>query len=450
MVVSPRSPAMKVAENSVSAMLNVDRITIDEQPRTRFDAQTIEELAQTMREQGLLQPLIVRKVIREKGRYQLITGERRLRAAKLLRWKEIACIVRDPTKVEAMEMQLVENEQREDLTPIEKAQHYRKMLALRDKNGKRLYTLDTLAARVGKKRRTIEWLLKLCDLPKEGRDAVESRRLAPRTAYLVTRIRDQKAQREFTRDILHPSGKTEPLSYREAEELLSRDYLRNLRKATFDTKDATLVPVQYDKEGERIIGGACTDCPFAEHTQGRSICTNPSCFDLKLERSCAGDAGQLGVKITEEDLAQWRSLPRPAKILLLWQEAARRPGLRRLFLVLLASEGLREGRVPQARAILSALAKMSEAEIEDFVIRQKLELLGQREGWGSAALADFLVALGLTAEDVENAIKRLPAPSSSNSAKIAEEVNKEFIKRVKASKRRKQYLPVVFLNLENA
>src|SRR5688572_12974605 len=126
------------------------------QPRKAFDADKLKELAESIRAQGLIQPILVRK----DGRYfRLIAGERRWRAAQLAGLKEIPALVREATDAEAFELALVENLQREDLNPIEEAQGYRRLTEDRG------LSQEQVAQRVGKDRSTIANALRLLTLP---------------------------------------------------------------------------------------------------------------------------------------------------------------------------------------------------------------------------------------------------------------------------------------------
>ncbi|MFN4232915.1 ParB/RepB/Spo0J family partition protein [Thermus sp.] len=133
------------------------------QPRRRFAQESLEELAASIREKGLLQPLLVRP----KGEgYELVAGERRLRAAEMAGLKEVPVLIRDLTDQEAMEVALVENLQREDLTPLEEARGYQALLGLG-------LTQEEVAKRVGKARSTVANALRLLQLPQEVLEALE-------------------------------------------------------------------------------------------------------------------------------------------------------------------------------------------------------------------------------------------------------------------------------------
>lgn len=139
------------------------------QPRKSFDQKSIDELAQSIKENGLLQPITVRKSI---GGYELIAGERRLRALKQLGLNEVPAIVRDFNDQQIMEFALLENIQREDINVIEEANAYEKMMQSLG------YTQEQLAERVGKSREHIANTLRLLKLPKDVQALVENKKLS--------------------------------------------------------------------------------------------------------------------------------------------------------------------------------------------------------------------------------------------------------------------------------
>jgi ParB family chromosome partitioning protein len=139
-----------------------------EQPRKRFDEAKLEELAASIRQHGIVEPILVRK---EGGRYRILAGERRWRAAQRAGLKEVPALVREATDREAFELALVENLQRADLNAIEEAEAYE---VLATDHG---LTQEEIAARVGKERSTVANALRLLKLPEEVRDAVRSGQL---------------------------------------------------------------------------------------------------------------------------------------------------------------------------------------------------------------------------------------------------------------------------------
>jgi len=174
---SPHPTVMAVGDGArTSGGSGLELIAIEEvhpsreQPRKLFDEGRIEELAASIRAQGVIQPLVVRK--RDSGGYELIAGERRWRAAQRAGLHAVPAVIRDVAPTRAFEMAMVENLQREDLNPIEEASGYQRLI---NELG---YTQESLAARVGKDRTTITNALRLLRLPEEVRDMVVAGRVS--------------------------------------------------------------------------------------------------------------------------------------------------------------------------------------------------------------------------------------------------------------------------------
>ena len=129
------------------------------QPRRQFDREQLEELASSISEKGIVQPVLLRPTPDQPGRFQLVAGERRWRAAQIARLHEIPAVVRELTDAECYEIALIENIQRQDLSVIDEAQGYAKLLEINS------YTQDQLAKIIGKSRSHIANLLRLLGLP---------------------------------------------------------------------------------------------------------------------------------------------------------------------------------------------------------------------------------------------------------------------------------------------
>jgi ParB family chromosome partitioning protein len=136
------------------------------QPRQHFDAQKLDELAQSIREHGLVEPLVVRRMPGQDGKFELIAGERRWRALQKAGLREALVVVKDVSAKDSFELALIENVQREDLNPIELAEAYDRLLR---EHG---YTQEALGERLGKDRTTITNVLRLLKLPARVRGKV--------------------------------------------------------------------------------------------------------------------------------------------------------------------------------------------------------------------------------------------------------------------------------------
>jgi ParB family chromosome partitioning protein len=179
------------------------------QPRHHFDEARLEELAASIRVQGIIQPLIVRA--RPDGGYELIAGERRWRAAQRAGLHEVPAVVRDVAPTQAFEMALVENLQREDLNPLEEAAGYQRLMS---EFG---YTQEQLSERVGKDRSTVANSLRLLRLPEPVRALVAEGRLSMGHARALLGLESAPAMERLARRIVSTE-----LSVRRVEELVRK------------------------------------------------------------------------------------------------------------------------------------------------------------------------------------------------------------------------------------
>lgn len=165
-------------------MVGIERVhPRRDQPRKRFDEPALEELARSIEEQGLIQPLVVRRSDEEEG-YEIIAGERRWRAAQRAGLREVPVVIKDVDPESAFELALVENVQRMDLDPVETATAYRRLM---DEHG---YTQDVLSRRIGKDRSTIANTLRLLQLPDEVQGRVVARELSEGHARAILSLKD--------------------------------------------------------------------------------------------------------------------------------------------------------------------------------------------------------------------------------------------------------------------
>lgn len=176
------------------------------QPRTRFDEVPLHDLANSIKANGVVQPLLVRQKGRE---YELIAGERRWRAAQLAGLTHVPVVVRDVPDEKVLELALIENIQREDLNPIEEAQAYRKLI---DSIG---LTQESLAERVGRDRSYITNFLRLLRLPQDIQRLIEEGKLSTGHARTLLGATDADNQRRIARKIIERG-----LSVRETERLV--------------------------------------------------------------------------------------------------------------------------------------------------------------------------------------------------------------------------------------
>lgn len=175
------------------------------QPREYFDEQALKELADSIKEHGVVQPIIVKKSI--KG-YEIIAGERRTRAAKMAGLDKIPAIIREFNDQEMMEIALIENIQRENLNPIEEAEAFAKII---ENNN---FTQEQVAQKFGKSRSHITNLLGLLNLPQKAKELVKEQKISMGHAKVLSKISDEDLVNELADKII-----TEGLSVREIERL---------------------------------------------------------------------------------------------------------------------------------------------------------------------------------------------------------------------------------------
>ena len=178
------------------------------QPRKEFDENGLKELADSIRENGVFQPILVRKSL---SGYELVAGERRLRASKLADQKDIPAIIVDFDDRQMMEISLLENIQRKDLTAIEEAVAYQQLI-------KKLgYTQDELAKRIGKSRTNVANMLRLLSLPEQIKDMVNEGKLSYGQARTLLSLEDETRMIDLAKKTIK-----EGLSVRELERLCSK------------------------------------------------------------------------------------------------------------------------------------------------------------------------------------------------------------------------------------
>lgn len=179
------------------------------QPRKIFSEDSLKELAASIKEKGIIQPLLVER--NPDQTYTLIAGERRFRAARIAGLKSVPVVVRSFSEVEKIEIALIENIQREDLTPIEEALAYESLLKLSG------ISQEELASHLGKNRSTIANSLRLLKLPEEIKKALNDRIISAGHARAILALSSQMNQLELFKEILAKN-----LSVREAENLASK------------------------------------------------------------------------------------------------------------------------------------------------------------------------------------------------------------------------------------
>jgi ParB family transcriptional regulator, chromosome partitioning protein len=274
---------------------------IDPSPRNRA-ARNIDELVASVREHGIQQPIKVRP---KGSRFEIVYGERRYRAAKQVGLKDLPATVEDLTDEEAHELRIVENACREDPHPLEEAEAYEALLAMKDGRGRPLHTADTLAKLVGRSPQYVYARLKLTALVPSMREAFWKGELTTTTAFLVARAVPPVLQDEALAELrkeFEDLGEGEPFPADDLAYLLEQRYLTRLDRAPFSVDDPTLVPE----------AGACAKCPKRSGNQPRlftddtaaDTCTDVVCFRKKVaayhERLASDVRAKGGTVLTEQ------------------------------------------------------------------------------------------------------------------------------------------------------
>lgn len=271
-------------------------------PRKSFDPVKLHELASSIKASGLHTPVLVRPLpasrledtadMKPRPTHELVAGERRFRACQIAGLTHLPAMVREIDDNQVREIQIVENLQRDDLTALEEAEGYAQLM------GHSSLTAEQLAVRIGKSRSHVYGRVKLLNLCQEGRQAMRDGWLPATHALLIARMPSSKLQiaalgnmRDYTNELL---------SYRAAADLVQRQYMLSLTRATFKITDATLVPA----------AGSCRACPkrtgadpdlFAD-VKAADTCTDPVCYRKKEEahaQRAQAAAKEAGLEIIE-------------------------------------------------------------------------------------------------------------------------------------------------------
>lgn len=178
------------------------------QPRLSFDENGLNELAESIRQHGIIQPLVLRKVA---DKYEIIAGERRYKAAYIAGLTKVPAVIINLNDNESAEVAIVENIQRRNLSPIEEAKSYKKLL------DRGYLTQDQLAGRMGKTQATISNKLRLLNLDEKVQDALLNNKISERHARSLLRVEDKEEQRKLLDEIINNR-----LNVRDTEELINR------------------------------------------------------------------------------------------------------------------------------------------------------------------------------------------------------------------------------------
>ncbi len=216
--------------NVITKAGNINEISIKDidinpfQPRTEFEKESLNELAASIKELGIIQPITVRET--DTSKFQLITGERRLRAAKTAGLKTIPAFVRKADDTEMLEMALVENIQREDLNAIEVALSYNRLIE------ECKLTQENLSEKIGKKRSTISNYLRLLKLPAVIQIAIKNKKISMGHARAIVSVDDPQLQTKICEQIIKND-----YSVRKTEELVKQSTKKHYKNKTKNTTE---------------------------------------------------------------------------------------------------------------------------------------------------------------------------------------------------------------------
>lgn len=272
------APATPAAVSPNVVMLAVGALKpssthIQELRRSRFKPEAIAELADSITQTGgVLQPIVVRP--NGKG-YEIVAGERRWLATRRARMETIAASVRELSDDQVLEIQLIENLQREGLHELEEAEGYDELKKLKG------VTEEVIADMVGKSKSYVQKRAKLLALCPEARQAFYGGALDFSKALLIARIGHHDTQREALKHVTKGEYGRGPMTFKEASVFILKNYMLRLKQAPFDTKDEQLVPK----------AGSCTKCPKRTGNQrdlfgdvkDADTCTDPKCYDEKRQ-----------------------------------------------------------------------------------------------------------------------------------------------------------------------
>jgi ParB family transcriptional regulator, chromosome partitioning protein len=251
-------------------------------PRRRFSEEGLQELAASFKTQGVLQPLLVREIA--DGKHEVVAGARRLRAAQLAELKTVPVRIVQLTNAAAIEAQVVENLQREDIHPLEEAVGFRSLLDLNDGQ----YTIASIAAKAGKSEAYVQGRIKLTELIPPIAEAFLADRITIGHTLLIAKLPASQQHEAFNaafRQMWTSQGNTQVLiPVRELAAWIESNILLELAAAPFSKSDEALLPE----------AGSCANCPkrtgfnallFSD--VGKDSCTDPQCFRAKVDAHVA-------------------------------------------------------------------------------------------------------------------------------------------------------------------
>ncbi len=279
---SPATVAPQSLQQIALASLVPSKTHLQELRRARFTKEALAELAASIAKVGILQAIVARPLAGSGSKFEIVAGERRYLAAKQAGLPAAPVNVRELSDDEVLEVQLIENLQREGLHELEEAEGYEELMKLKK------ISADAVADMVGRSRSYVFKRTKLLALCPEARKAFYAGDMDASTALLIARIPGAELQKKAMADLKEQREYGDIANFKDAQDFIHEQYMLQLKVAPFDTKDATLVPK----------AGSCMACPkrtgnqrdlFGDVKSG-DVCTDPSCF---AEKRKAGEAKML-------------------------------------------------------------------------------------------------------------------------------------------------------------
>ena len=225
-----------ILPNIATPEISISRIETNPfQPRNIFDEESLKELAVSIKELGIIQPITVRKLGFDK--YQLISGERRLRASEIAGLTKIPAYIRIANDQQMLEMALVENIQRENLNPIEVAQSFQRLIEECN------LTQEACSERVGKNRSTITNFLRLLKLPEEIQLGLQSQKISMGHARALINVRDKQKQINLYHDAV-----ANGISVRELEQMVREFAETDYNRTSKEKRVKIMIPLPFDKQ----------------------------------------------------------------------------------------------------------------------------------------------------------------------------------------------------------
>lgn len=244
-----------VEQATTSSRINLNEIQVNpKQPRRDFDEQSLQELATSIKLHDIIQPLTVTKLVT--GKYQLIAGERRFRAAKLAGLKDVPAYIRQANDQQLLELALLENIQRENLNAVEMALSFKRMMEELD------YTQEQVAERMGKERSTVTNYIRLLKLPPDILSAVRNNLLSMGHARALVNIDTIDKQLYVYKEILQKE-----LSVRQTEELVRKLY-KGDKQGQSPSVAKTDLPPAYQKIEDNLSSHFSTKVKMTHNKKG--------------------------------------------------------------------------------------------------------------------------------------------------------------------------------------